>query len=136
MHRRGAFPVGKQARQLTTRRKIKVYSDDGRVVIGVIRNGVFRKCGFQSRRHICRRHNAIGLDRRAFLESIKPNAMLIVCPDSSSGIEYKISVADFEANAIEDDLGCGLQLFCPLQYWQKTNSAQLSFGELLCIQEG
>lgn len=109
---------------------IKVPSDDGLKIIGIIENGIFVKCNFQVSKHICFKYQAIGLDKKAFEQYIKPNAYLIVCQDKKNAT-YSITPNVFEANCIEDDLGWGSQLFCPVEFWseEKSNCKQLSFWE-------
>lgn len=115
--------------------KKKVFSDNRTRVIGVIKDKVFIKTNWHSSRHLCFKHRAIGIDRAAFYNYVLPCAERIECLDRDKGIVYTISVSDFQSHAVGDDLGWGPQLFCPLKYWQKTDSAQMSFGELLCTQE-
>lgn len=97
---------------------IRVLSDDGSRVIGIIRDSTFIKSNWCSTRHLCRKHNAIGLDRGAFLNYVEPLATLIVVPDKDTGREYRASVEAFKRFAFEDDLGWGPQLFGKLEYFQ------------------
>lgn len=98
--------------------RILIPSDDLSRNIGEIQGGIFTKFNFQSSKHICRKHKAIGLDIGAFENYILPNASEIVCPDKAQHITYRISVALFKANTISDDLNWGIQLFCPLTYFE------------------
>jgi|GEM_PF-1408832 len=104
--------------------KIIVPSDDGSRNIGEIRNKIFIKFNFQSSKHICYKHNAIGLDEVAFFDYILPTAQFIICHDDDKHITYKIRVAVFRSNAIFDDLGYGPQVFCPLKHWQLEHERQ------------
>jgi len=97
---------------------IRVLSDDGRRIIGIVKDSSFTKINWQSTKHICRKHQAIGLDRIAFLNHIESSANLIIVPDKDTGREYRVTVADFKRFAIMDNLGWGLQLFLPLSYWR------------------
>jgi hypothetical protein len=99
--------------------KIVVPSDDGARTIGIIRKGVFTKANFHSRRHLCHRHNAIGIDKGAFQNYILPYARHIEVYDRDQAIGYRVSLADFESHCIEDDLGWGVQLFLPLPCWER-----------------
>jgi len=102
------------------KQRVTVPSDNGNRIIGTIRNGVFYKSGFKSRKHICRKHKAIGLDIGAFFHHIKPNASHIECKDKVEGVTYSITTHDFESHSIIDDLGTGRQLFTPLKFWTVT----------------
>jgi len=102
--------------------KILVASDDGDKTIGLIKNGVFIKSNWHSGRHLCFKHNAIGVDKEAFENYVLPYAQQIECHDRDKDITYTVSVKDFEAHCIEDNLGWGIQLFCPLKFWQVTNN--------------
>lgn len=97
---------------------IRVPSDDGSRTIGIIRDGVFLKSNWHSKKHLCYKHNAIGLDRGAFLRYVEPLATLIIVHDEDTGREYRVSIEDFKQLAFEDDLGWGPQLFCKVKYWQ------------------
>lgn len=114
--------------------RILVPSDNYSRNIGNIKDGIFTKFNFQSKKHICYRHQAIGLDQGAFTDYILPNATLIVCPDKRNHITYRITVSQFKQVAIKDDLGWGTQLFCPIKYFQTDRSHQsdmqlaLNFG--------
>lgn len=112
--------------------RILVPSDDGNRNIGDIRNSIFTKFNFQSTKHICYKHNSIGLDEGAFFDYILPNSQFIVCPDNEKHITYTIRVSVFSSNAIFDDLGWGPQLFCPLKYWQvdyeRQSQCQMQFS--------
>ena len=98
-------------------KRIAVRSDDNTRIIGEIVDHVFTKSKFNSAKHICHKHKAIGLDNGAFLNYILPNADVIVCPDKKQGITYSIDVTLFQTMAIEDDLSWGAQLFVPLKFW-------------------
>ena len=108
--------------------KIEVQSDDTTKTIGTIRDNVFSKSNFQCTKHICHKHRAIGLDKWAFMEVIRPYSHLIKCEDKQKGLSYCITTQDFETNSIIDDLGWGSQLFCPLKYWmaERTDCMQPS----------
>jgi len=111
-------------------KRIAVPSDDGTRKIGEIVNHVFTKFKFNSVKHICYKHKAICLDKRAFLDYILPNADSIVCPDKKRGTTYKIDVSLFNNLAKEDDLSWGAQLFVPLAFWTKEKKDhQLSLWE-------
>ena len=113
--------------------KILVPSDDGDKTIGLIKSRVFFKSNWHSSKHLCFKHNAIGVDKRAWEEYILPYAERIECYDRDKDITYTVSVSDFEVYAIEDDLGWGAQLFCPLKFWQIKGNGhhkQLSFSSL------
>lgn len=110
--------------------RVQVPSDDGTRTIGVIKNGVFIKSNFHSSRHLCFKYDGIGIDRDAFHGYIQPGAVLIKCEDKDTGNTYTIKPGEFETVAVEDDLGWGQQLFCPLRYWQTEGSSyQLSMWE-------
>jgi len=104
--------------------RVLVSSDDYSRNIGEIQDCIFTKFNFQASKHICHKHNAIGLDIGAFKNYILPNVTEIVCPDKEKSSTYSISVSTFMQNAFEDDLGWGMQLFCPLKFWNKTQSMQ------------
>jgi len=104
--------------------RILVPSDDNSRNIGDIKDDIFTKFNFQSSKHICHKHNAIGLDIGAFKNYILPNATEIVCPDKEKSIAYSLSVPTFMQNAFKDDLGWGIQMFCPLKIWNKTQTRQ------------
>ena len=107
-----------------------VPSDDGTRTIGVLRNEKFVKYNFHSRKHLCHKYDAIGIDKLAFEDYILPNATSIECLDRDSGTRYWIETGTFQTVAILDDLGWGSQLFCPLKHWQTENaSQQLSLWE-------
>jgi len=97
---------------------IRVPSDDGSRIIGVIRYSTFTKSNWHYSKHMCWKHRAIGLDRGAFTDYVKPLATTIIVTDKGTGREYRVSVEDFERLSIEDDLGWGEQLFLPLRYWE------------------
>lgn len=101
---------------------IRVPSDDGTRVIGVIKGSTFIKSNWHSKKHLCWKHKAIGVDRTAFVNYIAPFTNLIVTPDKDTGNEYRVSVEDFKQFAIADDLGWGEQLFVPLKYWEVIES--------------
>lgn len=96
--------------------KIAVRSDDGNRVIGFIdtERRIFVKSNWHSDKHLCRKHNAIGIDKGAFQNYIEPLARLVVVPDKTTGNTWQIAVEDFTEHSIEDDLGWGRQIFCPL----------------------
>ena len=98
--------------------KVLVPSDDGQHIIGQIKEGVFTKGNWQSSKHLCYKHNAIGIDKKAFEDYVLPHTQLIECHDRDKNITYTVSINDFKLHCIEDDLGWGAQLFCPLKYWQ------------------
>lgn len=106
-----------------TRGRLDVKSDDGRRSIGYIENGIFRKYKWHSSQHLCRKHNAIGIDKGAFHYSIVPFANMIVVTDEDTSITYRVSADDFQRHCKEDNLGWGPQLFCPLRHFQKADSA-------------
>lgn len=110
--------------------KILVPSDDGTRVIGVIRRGVFTKTNWHSRKHLCFKHDAIGIDKAAFQDYVLPHAEQIKCPDRDTGITYVISTADFKFHCIEDNLGWGVQLFCRVRYFKVEDNlyGQLKFN--------
>jgi len=128
-------PVG--GRSQTFDVVIQVLSDDGTRVIGEIQDSTFIQSSWHSVIDLCHKHNAIGLDKVAFLRYILPSATFIVIPDEDTGREYTATVEDFRQFAIEDDQGCGTQLFLPLLYWSViepdgTKSTQLRlFYELV-----
>ena len=97
---------------------IRVLSDDGRRIIGIVKGFSFTKTNWHSTKHICRKYQAIGLDHTAFLNQIMSSANLIIVPDKDTGREYRVTVEDFKRFAIMDNLGWGLQLFLPLRYWR------------------
>lgn len=109
--------------------KLLVPSDDGTRTIGVVRKGVFYKSNFHSHKHLCYKHNAIGLDKKAFDDSILPYAERIECHDKDKDVTYIVNTTDFKLHCIEDDLGWGDQLFLPLPFWEKQqpNGKQLAF---------
>ena len=110
--------------------RVLVPSDDGTRTIGTIKNGVFIKSNFHSSKHLCFKYDGIGIDRDAFRGYIQPSAVFIKCEDRDTSNTYTIKTGEFETVAIEDDLGWGAQLFCPLKYWQTENgSYQLSLWE-------
>lgn len=117
-----------------SKERILVPSDFGSRNIGEIKDGIFNKFNFQSSKHLCHKYRAIGLDKGAFHNYILPNAQLIISQDKDTDITYRISVSLFQAMAIEDDLGWGSQLFCPLIHWQADRikkyrcQMQFSFG--------
>jgi hypothetical protein len=117
-----------------SKERILVPSDNGSRNVGEILGGIFTKFNFQSTKHICYKHNSIGLDEGAFFDYILPNSQFIVCTDNEKHITYKIRVSVFRSNAIFDDLGYGPQLFCPLKHWQveqksqSQSQMQFSFG--------
>jgi len=98
--------------------KLLVPSDDGTRTIGVVRKGVFHKSNFHSHKHLCYKHNAIGIDKKAFEDYVLSYAKHIECHDRDKNTTYAISTTDFELHSIEDDLGWGIQLFCPLRHWR------------------
>lgn len=102
----------------TVNGSLPVPSDDGERTIGIIEHGVFTKSSFNSSKHICHKHHAIGLDIGSFKNFIKPNANLIVCTDKKKNITYSISTDKFKSHAFADNLGWGVQLFCPLEHWE------------------
>lgn len=102
--------------------KVLVPSDDGTRTIGVIKRGVFVKSNFHSKKHLCFKYDAIGIDNEAFRGYIAPTADIIKCEDRDTGTTYTIRTPDFQAVAIADDLGWGSQLFVPLRYWETRNS--------------
>lgn len=97
---------------------VRVPSDDGSRVIGVIKDSTFSKSNWHSTKHLCWKHKAIGVDKVAFIDYVVPFADLIIVHDIDTGREYRASVEDFKQFAIADDLGCGEQLFVPLRYWE------------------
>lgn len=107
--------------------RILVPSDDGSRNIGKIKYGIFTKSNFHSDKHICHKHKAIGLDKGAFLKHILPNAQQIKCQDKVKQVTYQITVNIFKQFAIEDDLGCGPQLFCPVKYFQIERQTKSEF---------
>lgn len=102
-----------------------VYSDDGQRCIGRVKHGVFTKSNWHSKRHLCRKYRAIGIDKQAFKDYISPEATLIECFDKDTSTLYRINISDFTLHAIEDDLGWGPQLFCPIKYFEAEK--QLAF---------
>ena len=107
--------------------RVPVPSDDGKRFIGFIKDGVFLKSNFHSRKHLCFKYDAIGIDRDAFRGYIQPDATFIKCDDKDTGNTYTIETSTFQTVAVLDDLGWGEQLFCPLKHWQSANSGhQLS----------
>jgi hypothetical protein len=99
--------------------KILVPSDDETRNIGIIKNRVFVKANFHSKRHLCRRYNAIGIDAGAFQEYILVCAESIEVQDRDENTTYMTTVKEFQSHCIQDDLGWGSQLFLPLPYWEK-----------------
>ena len=97
---------------------IRVLSDDGSKTIGIIRDLVFIKSNWHSTKHLCRKHNAIGLDRASFLNYVEPFATLIVVPDKDTGREYRVSVEHFKTFSLDDDLGWGPQMFLQLEFFE------------------
>jgi hypothetical protein len=118
--------------QKTLSIKTEVFSDDGGRVIGIIRDRTFIKTKWHSSKHLCFKHHAIGIDKGAFEAYVLPSTEQIKCHDRDKGVTYTVSTADFKLHTIEDDLGWGTQLFCPLEYWQVQSNArgrQLGFWE-------
>ncbi|HUU63669.1 MAG TPA: hypothetical protein VMX96_07120 [Dehalococcoidia bacterium] len=97
---------------------IRVPSDEGSRIIGVIRDSTFTKSNWHYSKHMCWKHHAIGLDRGAFVDYVKSLATTIIVTDKDTGREYRASVEDFERLSIEDNLGWGQQLFLPLKHWE------------------
>ncbi len=111
---------------------IRVPSDDGSRTIGIIRDGVFLKSNWRSSKHLCRKYQAIGIDKGAFWNYVEPLATAFIVSDQDTGKEYRVSIEDFKQLGLEDDLGWGPQLFCPLKHFQVTEPngkkpVQLSF---------
>jgi hypothetical protein len=95
-------------------------------VIGSVKDRVFRKSGFHSSKHLCRRHNAIGIDREAFFaifEEIRGKGIIRV-RDLDTGLVYESTASNFFHNRIEDDLGSGPQYFLPLNLWNVKQQGQ------------
>ncbi len=109
---------------INTPSKIVVPSDDGSRNIGIIRKRTFTKSNFHSKRHICHKHNAIGIDKRAFQDYILNYADRIDVYDQDEGVTYTVAIRDFESHCIEDDLGWGAQLFLHLSDWTKDPSRE------------
>jgi len=105
----------------STNGTVRVSSDDGEHVIGAIKDGIYTKSNWQSRKHLCHKHKAIGVDKGAFQDYIEPHARSIEVLDRDSSITYQVSVEGFRRYCIEDDLGWGPQLFCPLKHFQKAD---------------
>jgi hypothetical protein len=72
---------------------------------------------WKASKHYCFKYKAIGIDEWAFAQMIFMHADSIKVTDKDSGITYLISVQDFYAKSIKDDLGWGMQLFCRIDYW-------------------
>jgi len=113
---------------------LTVYSDNGKRIIGKVKNGTFTKYNYHSDRHYCYKHKAIGIDKGAF-ETVQTVSDLILVPDKTTGNAYIISVEDFQSNCIEDDLNWGPQVFCPLKHFKKVETTtdgvhQMSFTEV------
>lgn len=104
----------------------KLIRSEGGKVIGFINDGVFTKSNWHSSRHLCRRHNAIGLDRTSIVEIIGEIGMegIIRVPDLDTGLTYEVTALVFWRNRIEDNLGMGLQCFLPLSLWQSKREGQ------------
>jgi len=99
--------------------KLLVPTDDGKKNIGEITNRVFTKYNWHSKKHFCYKHSGIGFDKGAFTLYILPLADLIQCPDKDTSILYAVTVEQFQAHLIEDNLGWGPQVFCPIKFWSK-----------------
>jgi len=95
-----------------TSSKTIVYSDGGKI-IGEIKDSIFTKFKWHSSKHLCHKYNAIGLDSGA-LAFIIGLAFLMRVYDLDTGKTYEISIDDFQRYGIEDDLGWGSQIFCPI----------------------
>ena len=105
-------------RHYNTDGKTLVPSDDGKRIIGVIADSTFTKSNWRSSRCLCRRYNAVGIDKGSLHNHILPFATLIVVPDRDTDKTYHISVDKFRCYSIEDDLGWGVQVFCPLSQFE------------------
>ena len=101
-----------------------VRSDDGKRFIGLLQDGAFKKVGWQSSKHLCHRYGGIGIDAGAFRNFVERFAQFIEVDDEYVGVCYRISVECFRQHSIEDDLGWGSQLFCPLKYFEKVGSGR------------
>lgn len=99
---------------------LSVCSDDQTRIIGQIKNNTFIKSNFHSKRHLCHKYNAIGIDKGAFLQILNTTEYIEVS-DKDTGVTYSIPSKEFHAHCIEDDLGWGKQLFCPLKFFEKRN---------------
>jgi len=98
---------------------IRVHADNGGKDIGLIKDGIFTKWGFSSR-CVCWKHKAIGIDRRAFEQTIARYAHTILVPEKDTKVVHRIAVDDFQEHCFRDclSLRIGEQVFCPLLYWE------------------
>jgi hypothetical protein len=99
---------------------IRVHADNHGKDIGIIKDGVFTKWGFTSR-SFCWKHQAIGLDRRAFEQTIARHAHTILVPVKDRDVVYRIAVDDFQQHCFADCLSpaIGTQVFCKLTFWEQ-----------------
>ncbi len=105
----------------------KTFYNDNGYEIGRFEEGVYKK-KFQGSKHILRKYDALGIDKKVVLELNANGCYEIRAKNLENGVVYTIPFKDFQRFAILDNLGAGNQLFCPLKNWNRSDNPQIKLN--------